>query len=279
MTVTDAAIDSVAAVSDGALRLELDGSIAELTISRPERLNAINRAVLRGLRQAVEYIEAEPRIRVAVIGGQGRAFSAGGDLTEVSALVTNSVAFDDFLDEWHATLAAVENLRVPVIAAVHGFALAGGFELVQVCDLVVMGDRSRLGDQHANYGLFPAGGSTQRLPRQMGRRGAAWLLLSGEALEATDAAAAGLVNRVVPEEQVRSAALEMAAVLAERSPSGTAAIKKALRLGAGLDVPAAIRAERPLALAHMASADAQRGFAAFRDRTTPDFSHDRRGTA
>lgn len=277
MTTTDASLATVSGASGGAVKMLREGQIVEIVLSRPERLNAIDAATLRGLRAAVDYIDVDPSVRVAVLVGEGRAFSAGGDLREVTALIQDPSAFGVFLDEWHCVLASIEALRVPVIAAVHGFALAGGFELVQVCDLVVMGDQSTIGDQHANYGLFPAGGSTQRLPRQVNRRAATWLLLSGESLSATSALSLGLINQVVPEAETRTAALDMARVLASRSASATAAIKAALRLGANLDVPTAIAAERQIALKHMTSADAKVGLAAFRTRTVPDFSDDLQG--
>jgi enoyl-CoA hydratase/carnithine racemase len=277
MTPVQNAVTAVAASSAATLRMFRSGPVAEIVLSRPERLNAINRAVLRGLREAVDYVDSDSRVRVVVMRGEGRAFSAGGDLEEVAGLVHDRRAFSQFLDEWHSTFASIESLRVPVIAAVHGFALAGGFELVQVCDLVVIGDQSRIGDQHANFGLFPAGGSTQRLPRQVNRRTATWLLLSGESLSAESAMSHGLVNRVVPETEVRAAAMEMAGVIAGRSASGTAAIKAALRLGADRDVVSAIAGERQIALNQMASADAQKGFAAFRARTVPNFADDTEG--
>jgi enoyl-CoA hydratase/carnithine racemase len=273
MSVAIEELDPVSQASAGAVRLERHDVLIELILSRPDKLNAINRAVLAGLRAAVDYVSADLDVQVVILRGAGRVFSAGGDLEEVAGLVQDSPAFSDFLDEWHATLLAVEQLRVPVIAAVHGVALAGGFELVQVCDLVVIGNRSRIGDQHSSFGLFPAGGSTQRLPRQIGRRTATWLLFSGESLSAESALAQGLVNRVVPEDEVYAASLQMANLLASRSAGGLAAIKRALRVGADLDTQAALAAERPITLAHMASADVQIGMAAFRNRSTPDFSN------
>jgi enoyl-CoA hydratase/carnithine racemase len=259
-------------LSGGAVRLALSGPVAQITLHRPERLNAIGRATLTGLDAAIYVIESSGRIRVAVLHGAGRAFSAGADLDEVSALLQDRASFNAFLDEWHATLAAVGNCQVPVIAGVHGFAFAGGFELLQVCDLVVVGEHTRIADQHANFGLFPAGGSTQRLPRLIGYRAALWALLSGEEIAPRDALAAGLVNRVVPDEDVLKTALEMADTIAAKSAGGTAAIKAAVRHGRDLDVAAALRAERRQALDHMMSADVQKGLAAFRAHTRPDFS-------
>ncbi|HXC77926.1 MAG TPA: enoyl-CoA hydratase/isomerase family protein [Candidatus Acidoferrum sp.] len=272
MTAPDAASNVVELASGGAVQFSVHEAVAAVALSRPNKLNAINKAVLRGLAAAMELVNNDDGVRAVVIRGEGRGFSAGGDLAEVADMVLDSPSLSAFLDNWHTTLNAVENCRVPVIGAVHGVALAGGFELLQVCDLVVVGDRTQLGDQHANYGLFPAGGSTQRLPRQIGRRQAMWLLVSGQAVTPSEALALGLVNRVVDEDQVLNVALEMAEVVVSRSASGTAAIKAAIRLGGDLDLISAIAAERQIALDHMASADVQTGLAAFRARTTPRFA-------
>ena len=137
-----------------------------------------------------------------ILRADGACFSAGGDLAEVKALVADPAKFSQFLDHWHATLGLFEQSPLPIIAAVHGLAFAGGLELVEVCDLVVIGDRTRIGDQHAMFGLFPAGGSTQRLPRLVGRRAAAWMLMTGEEITPAQALELGLVNRVVDEEHV-----------------------------------------------------------------------------
>ncbi len=153
----------------------------------------------------------------------------------------------------------------------HGFALAGGFELVQVCDLLVLAESATIGDQHANFGLFPGGGSTQRLPRIVPKRIANWLLLNGEGIDAATALSIGLANRVVPDDEMVNAAEEMALVLAERSMPGSRAIKTSIRTGAGLPLDEALDVERALAVEHMASADAQHGLTAFQERRTPDF--------
>jgi enoyl-CoA hydratase/carnithine racemase len=262
--------------SEGTVRAQQQGPLLEAVLNRPDKLNAINRAVLAGLTAVVDWCTADPSVRVLVLRGEGRGFSAGGDLDEVKSLVPSSERFNAFLDEWHAALGAVEACCVPVVAAVHGMAFAGGFELVQVCDVVVAGEDTRIGDQHANFGLFPAGGSTQRLPRLAGPRAGLWLLLSGEHIDAHRAWQLGVVTEVVPEADVVGRAREMATLLSERSAAASAAIKEAVRLGSALDVPAALRAEREIAVRHMASDDVQVGLAAFRSRSRPDFTTRRR---
>jgi len=144
-----------------------------------------------------------------------------------------------------------------------------------VCDLVVVGASARLGDQHANFGLFPGGGSTQRLPRLIGRRAATWMLLSGEPVDAPTALGLGLANRVAPDGDVLETAGDMALHLAERSPAASRAIKQALRQGMHLPLHDALDVERSIAVEHLASADAARGLAAFASRTQPDFGYRR----
>lgn len=257
--------------SDGQVLLDFTDSIATVTLNRPGKLNAINSKVLAGIRAAVTGAAVQDAVRAIVLHGTGRTFSAGGDLGEVSQLVGDKDRFSEFLDYWHGSLWAVQNCPVPTIAAVHGFAYAGGFELTQVCDFVVVGRRTLLGDQHANYGLFPAGGSTQRLPRLVAPRVAKWMLMSGEAVDAPTALALGLANRVVDEDDVLNEARLMAETLAAKSRSGNAAIKAAVLLGSDQPLPHAIAAERAVAVDHMASSDVQTGMDAFRTHTKPIF--------
>ena len=148
---------------EGRVLLDIISSVATVTINRPDKLNAIDSRVLNGIRTALAGVEDNPLVRALILRGAGRAFSAGGDLGEVSALVDDKARFSAFLDHWHESLLMLQDSPVPSIAAVHGFAYAGGLELTQACDFLVLGRGALLGDQHANFGLFPAGGSTQRL--------------------------------------------------------------------------------------------------------------------
>lgn len=252
--------------------LSIDAPIAHITLNRPGKLNALDLACLDLLEQHIATAEADERARVVVISGRGRCFCAGADLSVVDDAIASN-AFGAFLEHWHAAFQRIEACTKPTIAAAHGMALAGGFELTQVCDLVVIGDATRIGDQHAKFGLFPGGGSTQRLPRMVGRRTAAWMLLSGESIPPAHAVALGLANEVAPEADVLTRAAELAHVLAERSVSASHAIKEAMRRGRDLDLPAALDLEIGLAVAHMSSADAATGLAAFKARTTPDFGY------
>jgi enoyl-CoA hydratase/carnithine racemase len=256
---------------DGKVHLEIAASAAVVTINRPDKLNAIDTGVLTGLSTALSGIENESAVRAVILRGAGRAFSAGGDLGEVSALVSDKARFSEFLDGWHRVLNQLQDCPVPSIAAVHGFAYAGGLELTQACDFVVLDRGARLGDQHANFGLFPAGGSTQRLPRLIPPRVAKWLLMTGESIDASTALQWGLANRIAEDGEAFEQAQRMAETLGQKSRAGNAAIKAAVHAGAGRPLLDAIAAERSLAVEHMASDDARTGFDAFRARTTPVF--------
>jgi enoyl-CoA hydratase/carnithine racemase len=254
---------------------ERDGPVLTVTLNRPDKLNALDADCLDLLEEHFTAADRDPDVRAVVLTGHGRGFCAGADLAVVAGIAADRSAFDSFLRRWHTVFGAIERCGKPTIAAVTGFALAGGFELTQVCDLVVMGASARLGDQHANFGLFPGGGSTQRLPRLVGRRVATWMLLSGDPVDAPTARAFGLANRVVPDDAVLPTARDMALHLAERSTAASRAIKQSLRDGIHLPLGDALDVERAIAVNHMASPDAAAGLAAFAERTQPDFGYQR----
>ena len=252
---------------------ERDGPVLTVTLHRPDKLNALDGDCLDLLEEHFTAADRVAAVRAVILTGAGRGFCAGADLAVVGSIATDRSAFDAFLRRWHAVFDRIEACGKPTIAAVTGFALAGGFELTQVCDLVVMGASARLGDQHANFGLFPGGGSTQRLPRLIGRRAATWMLLSGDQIDAATALRLGLANRVAADDEVLATARDMALDLAERSMDASRAIKRSLREGLHLPLCDALDVERGIAVEHMASDDAATGLAAFADRTQPDFGY------
>jgi enoyl-CoA hydratase/carnithine racemase len=258
-------------MTDEKIRLEVDGAVAHLVLNRPEKLNALDLDCLGLIEQHLRTAREDDAVRAIVVRGEGKAFCTGADLGFLGDKVNDPVVFGAFLEEWHRVYELIANSPVPTIAAVHGLALAGGFELLEVCDLAVLADDARVGDQHARFGLFPGGGSTQRLPRLVGPRRATWLLYTGEWIQPSDALAFGLVNEVVSADKLLSRAQEMAELLAARSPRATAAIKQSLRLGEGVALHTALEIERKLAVEHMQSEDVQIGMEAFRTRTEPRF--------
>ena len=249
-----------------------DGGIARAVLNRPAQLNAISPALLEDLDRVCEAVEKDRAVRVVTLTAAGRAFCAGADLKAVEELVPDAKRWSGFMRLWHRVFNRVEALPVPVIAGVHGLALAGGLELVLVADLVVMDATARLGDQHANFGLIAGGGGSQRLPRLIGARRAKELMLLGGWLGAEDAKAWGLVNRVVAAGGVAAAVEELARELARKSGGASRTAKRLVAEGLDLSLADGLELELRLAGEHMRSADAAEGLRAFAEKRTPVFN-------
>ena len=245
------------------------GGIARITLNRPDRLNAISPELLQDLDRVCEAVEADAGILVATLTAAGRTFCAGADLRAVKELSPDAARWDAFMGLWHRVFDRIEALPVPVVAGVHGLALAGGLELVLVADLVVADEAARLGDQHANFGLVAGGGGSQRLPRLIGARRAKELMLLGGWLSAAEALAWGLVNRVVPAGTVPTAVEEMARTLAAGSGSANRTVKALVSRAFDADLGEGLALERRLVAQHMRSADAAEGLRAFAEKRKP----------
>ena len=249
-----------------------DGGIARAVLNRPAQLNAISPGLLEDLDRVCEAVEKDRAVRVVTLTAAGRAFCAGADLKAVKELVPDPVRWSGFMRLWHRVFNRIEALPVPVIAGVHGLALAGGLELTLVADLVVMDATARLGDQHANFGLIAGGGGSQRLPRLIGARRAKELMLLGGWVDAGQALAWGLVNRVVPAGGVAAAVEELARELALKSKGASRTAKRLVAEGLDLSLADGLELELRLAGEHMRSADATEGLRAFAEKRTPVFT-------
>jgi enoyl-CoA hydratase/carnithine racemase len=190
-------------VTDAALRFDVDGPVAWVTLDRPEVLNALDLRLLADLRGACDRVEATPDIRACVLTGAGRAFSVGADIALLRTAFDagRRGALHGFLEAVNHTMARIEALPVPTVAAVNGLARAGGFELLLACDLAVAVADARLGDVHTAFGVMPGGGSTHRLPRRIGEQAAKELIWSSRWLSGSEAADIGLVLRAVPSDK------------------------------------------------------------------------------
>jgi enoyl-CoA hydratase/carnithine racemase len=248
------------------VRLERDGRVIRVVLDRPAQLNAISPELLRDLDAACAAIEEDRDVRVVTLTGAGRAFCAGADLGVVEELAPDPARWAAFMDLWHRVFDRVERLPVPVVAGVHGLALAGGLELTLVCDLVVADEEARLGDQHANFGLVAGGGGSQRLPRLVGARRAKELMLLGGWLSARQALEWGLVNRVAPAGTVGDATRALAAELARKSGAASRTAKRLVDRGLDLDLRDGLALEKRTVAAHMRTEDAAAGLRAFRER-------------
>lgn len=190
-------------MSEPVILVNKAGGIATVTLNRPEKLNALNRELRSAFCRTMQELREDREAGVVIITGAGRAFCAGLDLRELG---TNGLR-----EEGNATfVTVVEDMQVPVIAAVNGFAVTGGFELALACDMIIAAEDAQFADTHARVGVMPGGGMSARLPRAVGIRKAKELSLTGNYLGAREAERMGLVNRVAPKDQVLAAAKELA---------------------------------------------------------------------
>jgi enoyl-CoA hydratase len=253
------------------VKYRVSGGLARVVLNRPDQLNAISPTLLEDLARVSDDVEGNTAVRVLTLSAAGRAFCAGADLRAVRELSPDPVKWSRFMALWHRVFNRIEALPVPVIAGVHGFALAGGLELVLVADLVVADEAARLGDQHANFGLVAGGGGSQRLPRLIGARRAKELMLLGGWLSAAQALEWGLVNRVAPPGKLDAVVEELATSLVEKSSSANRTVKALVDRGLDMPINQGLQLELDLVADHMRGADAAEGLAAFAEKRSPMF--------
>ena len=256
------------------LKRERVGGVEWWVLDRPEQMNALSADLVAGIAAAARDARTDAAVRVVVITGSGRAFSAGADLKEARAALDRPSAFAALLGSWRATFRELELLPLPVIAALPGITLAGGLELALACDLMIASSAARIGDGHIRYGLVPGGGGSQRLADAIGARAARWLMYSGEVLDAETARAVGLVQKVVPADAFREEVQAVAGAMAARSSSALAFMKRMSRTRAVSDLD--LQAELEGAVSVVTGPDAGAGLAAFVAGEEPVFSKERR---
>jgi enoyl-CoA hydratase len=266
-------------MSTSALLAEQDGHVLTVTINRPDKKNAVDAEVLCGLRDAWRCLDGEEDLRVAILTGAGGNFCAGMDLGVIGKLTSGappetpfeerlkndmSIIFDGWLKTYRPTK--------PVIAAVEGFALAGGTEILQGTDIRIAGKSARFGVTEVQRGLFPMAGSTVRLPRQIPYTIAAEMLLTGDSFTATQCKNFGLIGRVVPDGQALTAARKIAARIAANGPLAVRAILQAMRETASMsEADAFDKKEMAIGLPVFSSEDAREGPRAFLEKRAPVF--------
>lgn len=251
---------------------EIKGNIAFLTLNRPEKLNALNYATNDLLLQLLDRIEDDPGIRAVILTGAGdRAFSAGGDIHEFSQSISEGIdiAVRAFVRRGQAMTARMEAFRKPIIAAVNGIAFGGGCEITEAVHLAVASERAVFAKPEINIGIPPTFGGTQRLPRLAGRKRALELLLTGDAFSAARALELGLVNKVVPHEDLLPAALELAGRILRHSPVVAAGIITAVTRGLNMPIGEGLQMESEQFARVAASHDTREGLNAWIGRRTP----------
>ena len=254
--------------------LEGGTSLALLTLDRAEQMNPLDHQTVLALRDAIDTSLARPDVRAIAFTGEGRAFSAGGDMKKYLALQSEREAFTQFLTDLHGVFDSLSACRVPTIALVNGIAIAGGIELMLACDVAFAAEGARIGDAHLPFGQMGGGGVLTRLPRRIGSHRARELIFSGRMLPAHEAADWGLVNRVVPDDGLLGAAVDFANEIAKKSPLAIANVKRVLdkiEFG-GLGLDDALAFEREVTIDYcLHSHDAREGLEAFFTKRRPDF--------
>lgn len=243
--------------------------IATLTFNRPEKLNALNQEMTVELRQALDEVSQDAAIRVLVFAGQGRAFMAGADVK--TFLGADPFAARNFARRAHDFLFRLEALEIPVIAAVHGFALGAGFEIALACDFIYAADTAKLGLPETNLGIIPGAGGSQRLTRLVGRSLAKEIIMTGRMVDATEARTLGLVAQVFPEGRLVEETLKTARLLAAKGRVSLTAAKQAVDRGADVDLRTGCALEVDLFALCFASPDPQEGVKAFLEKRRPAF--------
>ncbi|NDJ89711.1 crotonase/enoyl-CoA hydratase family protein [Mycolicibacter kumamotonensis] len=248
--------------SDAAVLTEVRDRILLITLNRPDARNAINGAVVAGLLGAFERLDSDDTLSVGVLTGAGRGFCSGMDL---KAFATEQAPVDgDRLLQ--------QGCGKPLIAAIEGFAMAGGLELALLCDLLVAAEDAKLGIPEVQVGLFAAGGALVRLPRRLPYAVAAELALTADPITAEQAHAYGLVNRVVPAGDALDEALRLAERLSRNAPLAVAATKEVLRQTAGRTEDELFALQKPLIKTVFRSKDAKEGAKAFAEKRPPQWT-------
>jgi len=242
--------------------------VAELVLDRPAAHNALSTAMAAQIAAATADLAGDRTVRAVVVSSTGeKAFCVGADLKE-----RNSFSDAELMRQrpvFRAAFGGVLDLPMPTIAAVHGYALGGGFELALSCDLIVADETAVVGLPEVSVGVIPGGGGTQLLPRRIGSSRAADLIFSARRLDAQEADRLGIFDRLVPTGEARAAALELAAQIARRSPVGVRAAKRALRRGSGVDLATGLDVEDGAWRETAFSADRREGVAAFNEKRDP----------
>ena len=247
---------------NNAVLTETRGRVLLITLNRPEAMNAVNTDLAQGLISAVEQLDTDDGLTAGVLTGSGRGFCSGMDL---KAFATGGPpqGFDQFLEN---------GARKPLIAAIEGFALAGGLEIALTCDLLVAAEDAKIGIREVKVGLFAAGGALLRLPRRLPYAVAMEMALTGNPISADDSKSYGLVSRVTEKGGTVEAALELAEAIAENAPLAVAASKALIQAQQGITEEEFWELQKPYMASVFRSNDAMEGPISFAEKRSPNWT-------
>lgn len=253
------------------LEFELVNSVGLLTIHRPKALNALNRQVMDELSQFLDHAEAMSELRCLIITGSGeKAFVAGADIKEMEDFGAEQAL--QMAQRGQRVFSRIENLKVPVIAAVSGFALGGGLELAMSCDFIIASEKAKVGLPEVSLGLIPGYGGTQRLSRIVGKATARRVALTGDIYSAQQAFDWGLVTELCAAEDLIERAKKVAQNIAARSPKAVHEAKKAINQGYDLSLQEGLELEAKIFSEMFTTEDKEEGVAAFIEKRSPKFT-------
>ena len=254
------------------IKLTKEQGIATVRLNRPDAMNALSRELVADLSSALTDVAGDNSVKALVLRGEGRCFCAGADLKYFQDAFNSPSALSSYLGEINNTLFQLEELPVPVIAVVHGFALAGGLELMMACDMTLAAEDARIGDQHVNFGLMPGGGSTIRLPRLVGPQRAMELLTTGRWLNGAEAVEWGLALRSCPADLLDDELEQLVAPLRDKSRPGLGWIKQVTNRGRDLSIRDGVAVEGMAFSQYVAtSGHPAEGVRAFAEKRAPRF--------
>jgi enoyl-CoA hydratase len=249
--------------------IETKGRVGIIRLNRPQALNALSSALNAEVAAAIAAFDADDGVGCILLAGSDKAFAAGADIKEMAEKSAADMFTGDFMVDWHVAAAA----RKPVIAAVAGFALGGGCELVMQCDIVIAADSAKFGQPEIKLGLIPGIGGTQRLPCAVGKAKAMDLILTARMMDAAEAERAGLVSRVVPAASLMEEAMKLAETVATMPLPALIAAKEAVNRAFETPLAEGIRFERRMFHALFSTEDRKEGMAAFVEKRPAKFRH------
>ncbi len=252
------------------LIFDVTDGMATITLNRPKSLNALNAELLHELRELLEHVSENEDIRVLIFTGAGeKAFVAGADISELAEF--NALEGKQFAANGHDIMARIQNLTIPVIAAVNGFALGGGLELALACDFIYASENAKFGLPEITLGIIPGFGGTQRLPRIVGKNLAKEMIFTGRTISAEEGREMGFINKVLPLETLMEEVRKTAAAIAAKGRFSLHAAKQAVNRGMDVDLATACAVETDAFALCLVSEDAREGTNAFLQKRKPDF--------
>lgn len=252
---------------DQFIQIEIKDRIGHILLNRPHVLNALNRSMVKKIVSTLETFDQDEDIRVIVISGKGRSFAAGADIEEMVDETSVQIELINPFADWDR----ISLIKKPIIAAVHGYVLGGGFELALSCDLLFASENTKFGFPEVNLGVMPGAGGTQRLTKILGKYQALEWLWSGEYIDAKEALKRGLINQVFPQETFLEETFEFAKKIAEKPPLSIRLIKEAVHKAIDYPLYEGMQFERKNFYLLFSSMDQKEGMKAFIEKRKPNF--------